>query len=206
MKAFKLGVVMLFHPVVAFQHMQKDRTSFRYTPVWIMVLATIFVRIFEVYCTHYPLAYISPRNANLFIVCAMIFAPLFSWVIASYAVTTILDGEMLLREGLLAMAYSLIPYVLINVPLIIASNIMDNSSSGFYVGMQSFAIAWMVALLIVSLKVMNHFSVKKTVGIILLTLFTMVLLWALLLLFYALTMRFVVFAKEVLMEISYRLM
>lgn len=206
MKAFKLGIVMLFHPVVAFQHMQKDRNSFHYAPVWTMVAATVLVRIFEVYVTHYPLAATSPKNANLFMVCAMIFAPLFSWVIASYAVTTILDGEMLFREALLAMAYSLIPYILVNVPLTIASNIMDNGSAAFYIGMQSFSIAWMIVLLIISLKVMNHFTIKKTVGIILLTLFTMVLLWALLLLFYALTMRFVGFAGEVLLEISYKLM
>lgn len=205
MKAFKLGIVMLFHPVVAFRYMQKDRNSFRYTPILTLVLATICVRIFSIYFTHYPLASVSPRSANLFMVCAMIFAPLFSWVIASYAVTTIMEGEMLFREGLMAMAYSLIPYIMINVPLTIASNIMDNGSAAFYVGVQSFSIAWMVILLIISLKVMNHFTMKKTVGIVLLSLFSMVLLWAVILLFVALTMRFVGFANELLVEIQYRI-
>lgn len=206
MKSLKLGVVMLFHPVVAFRHMQKDRSSFLYTPVWILLLATIIVRIFSIYFTHYPMAGVDSKTANLLTECAIIFVPLFSWVIASYAMTTILDGEVLFHESMLAMAYSLIPYIIINVPLTIFTHLMDTSQARFFQIIQGFSLVWVIVLLIISLNVMNHYSVKKTIGIIFLTLCTMVLLWATISLFSALTMRFVSFVQEVLTELRYKML
>lgn len=207
MKLFKLGIVMLFHPAVAFQYMQKDRTSsFRYTPVCILALATIAVRIFQIYFTHYPLATVDVKKANLLMECAVIFVPLLSWVIASYAITTILDGEVLFHESMMAMGYALIPYIIINVPLTIATHLMDTSSGALYTNISMFSIIWVIALLLISLKVMNHYSIKKTIGIILLTLFTMVMLWATIALFAALTMRFVSFVGEVMTEIRYKML
>lgn len=206
MKSLKLGIVMLFHPVVAFRYMQKDRETVRYTPVWILLLATIVVRIFSIYFTHYPMAKVDAKTANLLTECAIIFVPLLSWVIASYAITTILDGEVLFNESMLAMTYSLIPYIIITIPLTISSHLMDTSSAGLYQTIQTFSLVWVIVLLIISLKVMNHYSIKKTIGIILLTLFTIAMLWATISLFSALTMRFVSFVQEVLTELRYKML
>lgn len=205
MKAVKLGIVMLFHPVVAFQYMQKDRSKFSYTPVWVLLLATAAVRIISIYFTHYPMASVDSKNANLLTECAVIFVPLLSWVVASYAITTILSGEVLFREALTAMAYSLLPYLLVNLPLTLFSHVMDAGQQGIYSNLQLLSIAWVVVLLIVNLKVMNHYTFKKTFGIILLTLFTMAILWAAAALLSALTMRFFSFVKEVGMEFKYKL-
>ena len=207
MNSLKLGIVMLFHPVVAFRYMQKDRkASFNYAPLWILLLTTIAVRIISIYFTHYPMAKVDAKTANLLTECGIIFVPLFSWVIASYAITTILDGEVLLKESMLAMTYSLIPYIIITIPLTIFTHLMDAGTAGLFKTIQVFSLVWVIALLIISLKVMNHYSVIKTVGIILLTLFTMVMLWATISLFSALTMRFVSFVQEVLTELNYKML
>lgn len=206
MKSLKLGIVMLFHPVVAFRYMQKDRDSFHYYPVWVLMALTIVVRIFSIYFTHWPLATVNAKSANLLMQCAVIFVPLLSWVVTSYAITTILGGEALFRENLLSMAYCLIPYIILQVPLTIASRFMDSSAAALYHIIGGVAIAWVVVLLIMSLKVMNHYSGGKTVGILFLSLFTMILLWAAIALGGALTMRFVNFIKEVVTEFRYKLM
>lgn len=205
MKAFKLGIVMLFHPVVAFRHMQSDRDHFSYTPIWVILLAAVAVRIFSIYFTHYPMSAVDSKNGNLFMECVNIFVPMLSWVVASYAMTTILEGEVLLRESLLAMAYSLLPNILLNVPLVFFSHVMENGQQGLFAAVQTISFLWVIALLVINLKVMNHFTVKKTLAIILLSLFTMVIMWAATALFSALTMRFFSFVKEVATEIRYKL-
>jgi hypothetical protein len=82
---------------------------------------------------------------------------------------------------------------------------MDSGSAGTYNTIMGVAYVWILINMIVNLKVMNNYTVGKTVAVILLSLFTMVLLWAVVFLFYALSMRFVSFVSEVVQEIQYRI-
>ena len=70
MTALKMCVMMLFHPIVVSEHIKKQRgvPEFRRLSV-ILVLAilalALAVNIFSIYFTHYPLATVSVRKANL---------------------------------------------------------------------------------------------------------------------------------------------
>lgn len=204
MKSLKLAAVTLFHPMVAFRYMKHDRTKFNYAPILVILLLMIFTKIFSIFVTHYPLATVDTRNANLIMECAVMVVPIVSWVIASYAMTTILGGEVLFRECLMACSYSLIPYIIIQIPLTVATLIMDQGQIGMYSSINKFALLFVLLLLFINLKEMNNFTLPKTIGIILLSLFTMVLLWAAVSLVFALSMRFVSFVSEVSQEISFR--
>lgn len=206
MKSLKLAAVTLFHPLVGFRYMKHDRTKFNYTPILVIMLLMIFTKIFSIFVTHYPLASVDTRNANLFMECSVMIVPIISWVIASYAMTTILGGEVLLRECLMACCYSLLPYIIVHIPLTIATRVMDSGQAGMYDSINTFSLLFVLLLLFVNLKEMNNYSLPKTLGIILLSLFTMVLLWAAVSLVFALSMRFVSFVSEVYQEINFRLM
>lgn len=205
MKALKLAAVTLFHPLVAFRFMKHDRTKFNYAPILVIMLLMIFTKIFSIFVTHYPLATVNTRNANVVLECAVMIVPILSWVIASYAMTTILSGEVLFRECLMACSYSLLPYIILQIPLTIATNVMDIGQQGMYNTITNFALLFVLLLLFLNLKEMNNYSIKKTFGIILLSLFTMIILWAAISLVFALSMRFVGFVSEVATEISFRL-
>lgn len=205
MKALKLAAVTLFHPIVGFNYMKRDRTKFNYTPIFVILLLMIATKIFSIFVTHYPLATVNTRNANLIVECAVMVVPILSWVVASYAMTTILGGEVMFRECLMACCYSLLPYIIVQIPLCIASNIMEESQIKLYNAFSTFALLFVLLLLFINLKEMNNFTMAKTFGIILLSLFTMVLLWASIALVFALSMRFVSFVSEIVTEISFRL-
>ncbi len=205
MNALKLAAVTIFHPMVAFTYMKKDRTKFNWKPAVIILVLLAFSKIFSLYFTHYPLATKDIKDANLLIECAVIIVPLISWVIASYAMTTILDGEVKLSECFTACCYSMLPYVYFTIPLTIATHLMDTGSAGTYNTLMTVAYIWILINMIVNLKVMNNYTVGKTALVILLSLFTMVLLWAVVFLFYALSMRFVSFVLEVAEELRFRL-
>lgn len=205
-ESLKLCLMTLFHPIVVTEHIKKQRDrKMNWWPVIILLALALIVRIFSIYMTHYPLAAVSVRKANLLLECGKLFVPVLTWVLASYAMTTILDGETLFRETLLFSSYALTPYIVFTPILNIASRLMDGNQMGLYATLEIGILAWVVVLMIIALKEMNGYSGGKTVLMILLSLFTMVMIWAVVVLLYTISSQFVGMVKEIFYEVIYRI-
>lgn len=203
MRVLKMSLLVLFHPVVAFTYIQKERENFKWYPVAVLLGLAVLVKLFSLQFTHYPLSNLGTRP-NLLFECATLFVPLISWAVASYLMTTIMDGETMFRESMLAASYALVPYILITVPLTLLSRILELNQGGLFYSVEAIALGWVVVLIIISLKVMNHFSGGKTLVIILLSLFTVAILWVAVALLYTLCAQFIDFVIQVFTEIRYR--
>ena len=206
MESLKLCLMTLYHPIVVTEHIKKQRDRrMNWMPVVVLLLLALAVRIFSIYVTHYPLSAVSVRKANLLLECGKLFVPVLTWVLASYAMTTILDGETLFRETLLFSAYALTPYILLTPVLNLASRLMDGNQAGLYGTMEFIILALVVVLMIVALKEMNGYSAGKTVLVIFLTLFTMVMIWAVIILLFTISSQFVTMIREMFYEFIYRM-
>lgn len=206
MKSLKLAAITCFHPIVAFNYMKKDRDKkFNYLPVVVILALMVLIKIFSIFVTHYPLNSVNVRNANILTESLVMVVPIVTWAVASYAVTTIMGGEVLFRECLTACCYSLVPYIVINIPLTICSNFMDLNAANYFNIINGAALFYVLLLLFINLKEMNHFTMFKTIGVILLSLFTMILIWATIALVSALSMRFISFLSEVIQELRYKI-
>ncbi|MGN0970440.1 MAG: YIP1 family protein [Aristaeellaceae bacterium] len=206
MKSLKLCLLTLYHPLVVTEHIKRQRGErMNWAPVIILLLLALGVRILSIYGTHYPFAAVSVRKANLLLECGKLFVPVLTWVLASYMMTTILDGETLFTETLLFSAYALTPYIVFTPILTLASRIMENGQMGLYATLEVVVLAWVVLLMIMALKEMNGYTAGKTVLMILLTLFTMVMIWAMLILLYTIASQFVTMVREVFYEVVYRI-
>lgn len=210
MTGFKLCVMMLFHPIVVSEYIKKQRGDAgfkRMSTVLVIVLLALAlgVSVFSIYFTHYPLSTVSVRNANLLLECGKLFVPVLTWILASYAMTTILDGATKIGEAMIYNTLSLMPYVLFTVPVVLLSRVMDGGQAGLYYTLTGGQIAWVILLMIVGLKEMNEYSVKKTVLVVLLTVFTMAVIWATIVLLFTISSQFVTMIREVYYEIVYRL-
>ena len=184
-ESLKLCLMTLFHPIVVTEHIKRQRgKKMNWLPVIILLALALIVRIFSIYFTHYPLSAVSVRKANLLLECGKLFVPVLTWVLASYAMTTILDGETLLTETLLFSAYALVPYIVFTPILTLASRLMDGNQMILYGALEFGILGWVVLLMIIALKEMNGYSMGKTVAIIFLSLFTMVMIWAVIILLY----------------------
>ncbi len=203
MKILKMSMLVLFHPVVCFSYIQKERDRFQARPIVILMLLGIIVRLFSLQFTHYPLSTITLRT-NLFLEVAKLFVPLLSWGICSYLMTTIMDGETMFRESMLAVSYALVPYIVFMIPLTLLSRILDVNQAGLYNSLQACILGWVILLTIISLKEMNHFTVGKTVAIVLLSLFTVAIMWAAVALIYSICTQFIDFVREILTEFRYK--
>lgn len=206
MISLKLCLMTLYHPVVVTEYIKKQRGKrINWLPVVVLLLLALGVRILSIYGTHYPLAAVSVRKANLLLECGKLFVPVLTWVLASYMMTTILDGETLFSETLLFSSYALTPYIVFTPILTLTSRVMENSQGGLFATMELFVLAWVVVLMIVALKEMNGYSAGKTVLLICLSLFTMVMIWAMVVLLFTIASQFVDMVKEMFYEIIYRI-
>lgn len=203
MKILKMSLLVLFHPVVAFSYIQKERDRFRASPIVILLLLGVIIRLISLQFTHYPLSTITMRS-NLFLEVAKLFVPLVSWGICSYLMTTILDGETMFRESMLAVSYALTPYIVFMIPLTLMSRILDSNQAGLFNSLEAVILGWVILLIIISLKEMNHFTVGKTVMVVLLSVFTVAILWAAVALLYSICTQFLDFVKEILIELRYK--
>jgi hypothetical protein len=200
MYMLKMSLTVMFHPIDAFEYIKKDRSKFNYLPILILLFLAMAVRAFAIYVTHFPLAKIQPRDASIVLEAVKLVLPILTWVLASYAMTTIIDGETLLRETLLAVAYSMLPYILFTIPVTLLSLVLEKGQQGLFGSLNFIIWGWVILLFFINLKVMNNYTVRKTILIGLLGIFTMILVWATVALFFAISSQFFNFIKEVLLE------
>lgn len=200
MNPLKLGLIILFHPIQGFQVIKENRDNFSYLPAITILFLIMVMRVIAIYGTHYPMAMLDPRNTKIGTELVRMIFPLLTWVIASYGMTTIMDGKTMLREQFAATSYAMLPYVILTIPITILTHFMGWTDMGLYTNLVVFQWAWVVILFFISLKVMNEYSFKKTIGVALLVIISCVLIWLLLGLFFVLTEQVITFIKDVLIE------
>lgn len=178
----------LFNPIVTFECIIPDKGKYQsYLEGTILLIGAFVARILSIYLTHAPLASVDPLNANIFMEIAKILIPFITWIISYYGVTSIMDGETTFDKIYVSSAYALTPYIVITVLMSILSNIMSTSEAGLYGFAHTFMWWWMVFLYFCGLKIMNDYNLGKAVKVFFVILFGMVLIWAIAVLFYALT-------------------
>ena len=73
-ESLKLCLMTLFHPIVVTEHIKRQRDRrMNWWPVIVLLTLALAVRIFSIYFTHYPLAAVSVRKANLLLECGKLF-------------------------------------------------------------------------------------------------------------------------------------
>jgi len=206
MRWFKLGVMMITHPIVVSEYIKSRREEKKnWLPVIVLILLMVGVCLFSIQYTHYPLSTVSTRKANLVLEVGKLVVPVLTWVLASYAMTTILDGESKFGETMTYSAYCLVPYILFTIPVTLLSRVMDQGQAGLYHALVTGILIWVVVLMITGLKEMNQYTPGKTVLVVALTLFTMVMIWATVIFLYTIVDQFVSMIREVYYEVIYRL-
>lgn len=190
----------LFHPIDTMEGVRYNRDRINMFVPLIIMAAAYAVRIAYIYVVHYPLASIEVNDANAVLEAAKLFIVPITWIPASFAVTSISGGESKISQIYFTTMMGLFPYILINLPLMFASNIMSKQQASWYGVFQTIAYVWMAVIFFIALMVLNNYSFGKTIGSALITLFVMVVIWVVVLLAYVLSARVIQFVFELIRE------
>ncbi|KIL39937.1 hypothetical protein SD70_17115 [Gordoniibacillus kamchatkensis] len=199
-RPLKIGLSVFFHPADGFREL-RDYQSLAAAVV--LLLLSFAVRVASIMLASFHIASLQPEDANIVLEAARILLPAVSWAISCYLITSIMDGETFFGHHLLAVSYSLLPYIVFTLPITLLTLVLTRDERYVIYVLNWLVWAWVGLLLIVSLAVMNDYSLKKTIGVTLLSLFVLVIFWAAIGLVFALTNHVVTFVGDVYREVQY---
>ncbi len=182
---FQLIAGIIFHPAVTFRQIKRKRDQMRWPfAIVVFVLFTI-VYVLSRLLVHFPFTTVDVRQANFMMDITTILVPVASWVLIAYLMSSILNGEMKLKEFTIATAYSLIPATALLGPLTLLSYLMENGQAFFYYGAISALLIWTILLFLGSFKVLNDYETGPFIKGVLCSLLAMVVVWCIVFLLYA---------------------
>lgn len=201
----KFSLSILFHPVQTFELIKRNRDNLNYAASIIILAMVIITRVFYIFVVHFPLSVLSPKDSNIMLEMVKLILPVLTWVIASFAITSIGGGESRLGEIFVASSYCMLPYIVINVPLALLSNLMAVGEAGLFNFVSVFSWIWVLLLYLIGLKELNDYTVRKTIVICIISVAMMALIWATLILIYALATQLYEFIAGFIREARMRI-
>lgn len=203
MSILKSVLLIICYPVDCMNILKREKKFNILIPTLFYMLAVLSNYLYN-YTVHFPLATKNFESINIVLEMAIFIVPLFSWVVCSYAMTSLIDGESTFADQFTVSAYCTVPYTVFTLISIIASQFMSTEELGFFNVIRYVGLLWMIVLLIVSLIVLNDYSISKALGIALLSILAIVVLWCVLILLYALTVQLFSLVFNLFKEIQYK--
>ena len=125
-------------------------------------------------------------------------------VICCYLVCTIKDGEARFRDLFIGSAYILAPMILFLPIRILLTNALSYNEAFFITLIDVISYGWTGLLILLMIMYLNDYSFKRTLSIVILTLFTVLVTVALLFVIYVLIVQLVNFISGIYGEVVYR--
>jgi hypothetical protein len=147
----------------------------------------------------------NPEDTSMVQEAFRILIPFVTWCLAHYAIAMIFYGEGNLKHICVAGAFSFAPYILFSWPAaIFLTNVTTLSEKGMYWSVSYIVRLWMIYLFITHIRVIHDFTMKRTLATYGLGLITVLIIWGLLALVYALSINTYEFFYGIFYEFTTR--
>lgn len=204
MKTILYSLCVIFRPVDTFYYIKHNRDRITILPALLLIFMTLPIRVAGIFTEHFPLAYSLPEDTTIIFEAFIMLAPLLTWSVACFITTAVLEGETTYKENLTAIAYCMVPYILLTVPFALVSNVMSLDEQIIYSMMTLLKWAWVISLVLVYIKTMNSYTFGKAVFIAIISAIAVVLIWGVVFLIFMLTNQLLDFINTVILEVRMR--
>lgn len=194
---------VMFHPAKGFDELKYEGRGS------LAVANGLLVALFLVDCLRYSLYGFAfnlnrPQDFNLLMQFLSSSLVLMLWCVCNWASCTLLDGEGTFREIWIATFYAMAPRVVLGLPIILLSHALVLEEQIFLTILNTAVTLWSMILLLGGMMTMHQFSLKKTVLSSLLTLFAIVAVMFLGVLFASMFQQLLSFVRSVANELNAR--
>ena len=128
-----------------------------------------------------------------------------AWTVGNWSVCTILDGEGTMKNIFIYSAYALVPYISQMYINTILSHFLVRDEYIFMQAVEITGTLWTAILIFSAVKSVHQYTILKTFSALFLTVVSMFIMLALLVLFMALIQQIYIFISTVYTEIVYRI-
>lgn len=193
------GYVVL-HPIDTMEGLRYNKKRINLWVPIIIYITAYAVRMLYLFEVHFPLASIEILDINPGFELIKLLAVPIVWIPASFAATSISGGECKMPEIMFTSAMSLVPYILVTLPLTLLSHIMSKSQSSWYGVFQVIAYIGMFLILFQAMQIMNNYRFGETIKMMIVSAFMLAVIIFVVILVYALTSRVIQFFIAVFTE------
>ena len=165
----------------------------------------LITRVLKLMLTSFQFISAPIQYINVFEEMASLLIPFLILCLANWSLTTLFDGKGRFKDIYIAMCYALVPYVLIQLPMILVSNMLTFEEGSLYTVMLGISLVWCFFLVFVGLMEVHDYGPGKTFIFIIATVFGACVIIFLLLVFFSLLSDAFGFFISLYREITYRL-
>ena len=202
--SLKFALYCITHPLDGFWDLTHEKRGSLAAANTILFL-TLLVRIMKLQYTSHVFMAVAWERINIFLYLASVLFPLALWCIGNWGLTTLFDGKGTLRNVYMATCYALTPYPLVQFPLIIFSNMITADEGDFYFVLGSLSLFWAGVLIIAAMMEIHEYKLGKTIFFTIATLFSMLVMIFILLLFFSMISQGVAYFVSLFREIMFRM-
>lgn len=203
-ESVKYAKYVLFHPFDGFWDLVHEKRGTIGAATTFLV-AFLITRIVQLLFTNFQFINAPLQYINIFEQAASLLLPFLILCLANWSMTTLFDGKGRFADIYMAMCYALVPYTLIQLPLVFVSNVISFDEAAFYTVLMSFSTAWCLFLAFIGLMQVHDYSPGKTFIFLIVTVVGALIIIFLLLVFFSLLGDAASFFISLYREIAFRL-
>ena len=202
--SLKFALYCSTHPLDGFWDLTHEKRGTMAAATTILVLSLV-VRIMKLRYTSFVVMAVYWEGLNIFLYLASILLPLSLWVVGNWALTTLFDGKGRLSQVYMATCYALTPYPLVQIPLMILSNGITVEEVEFYAVLDAISLIWAALLIVSAMGQIHEYSLGKNLLFTAATLFSMLVMIFLLMLFFSMITQGVAYFISLGRELLFRI-
>lgn len=203
-ETLKYALYVITHPLDGFWDLTHERRGSIAAANTIVIL-TLITRVAKLQFTSFLFLQVYWEGINIFLYIASVLLPLALFCVGNWGLTTLFDGKGRMSQIYMGTAYALTPYPLIQIPMIILSNVVTKEEGAFYVFAGSLSIIWAAMLIISAMMQIHEYTLSKTLFFIVASLFAMLVIVFILLLFFSMISQGIAYFVSIAKEIMFRM-
>lgn len=203
LKERQYPLYIMFHPFDGYQEMKHNK-KFSLGLSCLILFLWFAAEILDWDSTGFIFNWKRPEQLNVYLVMVQTFIVFLLWVVANWALCTLMDGEGRFVEIWVASAYALIPYIITSFIVTIFSNVLVYQEGTFLQYAAIIGQIWSVALLFVGMQEIHQYSVKKTLISMFFTVVGIGIIIFLCVLLFSLFQQLYVFLYTIYSELKFR--
>lgn len=202
--SLKFGFYCITHPIDGFWDLTHEKRGTMAAANTIL-FATVFIRIISLKYTSFIFNDINWEEVNILLYVATIIFPLALWVVGNWALTTLSDGKGRLNQVYMATCYGMLPYPIVQLFLMLFSNVVTVDEAGFYTTVGTLTLVYCAILIICAMGQIHEYRAGKNIMFTIFSLFAILVEIFILLLFFSMISQGVAYIVSLVKEMLFRI-
>ena len=203
-KSLKYATYCMFHPFDGFWDLTHEKRG-SMAAANTIVIAVLVTRLLSLQFTSFLFNNVYWPEVNILQQCLSVLLPLVIFVLGNWGLPTLFDGKGALKDVYMGTCYALAPFVILQLPMIVLSNVVTVDEAAFYSVMNMLSLVWSGGLIVCAMMQIHDYGLGKTLLCIVMSIFAMAGIIFLLLLFFTLVGDAVGYVTSLYDEIQFRL-